>query len=246
MMNDELQVYRGKDFVVSKYIVMRQPTLGEICDYGESKYFGLIHNLISTGANYKWQLFDNGIDYTKVDDFELFRRSIIKGLTTDYTSIIFGDLDFTKFEEMIVVKNNEPCIAQMINGEPVIIDGYTYKVIVDYLRKVHGFKRDNKVPANESTKMILIEDDREEYLRNINKEPKSYLLNLVSSMINCSEFKYDHETVWNMKLGAFMDSVKRIKKIKQADLLLQSEYSGYGINLKDLDKKELDWLGELD
>ena len=42
-----------------------------------------------------------------------------------------------------------------------------------------------------------------------------------------------------------MDSVKRITKIKNSDLLLQSGYSGFGINLKNLDKKQLDWLGEL-
>ena len=43
-----------------------------------------------------------------------------------------------------------------------------------------------------------------------------------------------------------MDSVKRITKIKNANLLLQSGYSGFGINLKDVDKKQLNWLGELD
>ena len=49
-----------------------------------------------------------------------------------------------------------------------------------------------------------------------------------------------------MKINAFMDSVKRISKIKNADLLLQSGYSGFGVNLKNIDKKQLDWQGELD
>ena len=49
-----------------------------------------------------------------------------------------------------------------------------------------------------------------------------------------------------MKINAFMDSVKRIGKIKNADLLLQSGYSGFGVNLKDIEKKQLDWLGELE
>lgn len=246
MMNDELQIYRGKDFIVSKHIILRQPTIGEICDFGETKYFNLIHTLTSVGADFKWQLFDIGIDYTKVNDFELFRSLLIKGLTPEITSTILGSLDFSKFEEAIVIKNNEPCIAQKINGDTVIIDEFTYKVMIDYLRKVHGLQRNDQVPANESTKQILIDDDRDEYLSNQNKEHKSHLLNLVSSMINSSEFKYNHETVWDMKIGAFMDSVRRIKKIKQAQLLLQSGYSGYGINLKDINKKEIDWLGELD
>ena len=50
-----------------------------------------------------------------------------------------------------------------------------------------------------------------------------------------------------MKINAFMDSVKRASKIKNVDLLLQSGYSGFGINLKDIkDKNQLNWLGELE
>ena len=49
-----------------------------------------------------------------------------------------------------------------------------------------------------------------------------------------------------MKIYAFLDSVKRISKIKNAELLLQSGYSGYGIDLKTINDKQIDWLGELD
>ena len=65
-------------------------------------------------------------------------------------------------------------------------------------------------------------------------------------MVNSSGFKYTHTDVWDLKINAFMDSVKRIGKIKNAELLLQSGYSGFGISLKDINKKELDWLGELE
>ena len=33
--NDELRLYRGEDFLVSKHIKIHQVTLGEICDYNE-------------------------------------------------------------------------------------------------------------------------------------------------------------------------------------------------------------------
>ena len=102
------------------------------------------------------------------------------------------------------------------------------------------------MPANNTTKMILIEDDREEYEKNKNKEYHSQLKNMVSAMINSEGFKYNHSEVWNMKINAFMDSVKRISKIKNADLLLQSGYSGFGVNLKEVSNKQIDWLGELD
>ena len=117
---------------------------------------------------------------------------------------------------------------------------------MDYLRQVHSIEKDERMPANKSTKMILIEDAKEEYERNKNKEYHSRLKNLVSAMVNSEGFKYNHSQVWDMKINAFMDSVKRITKIKNADVLLQSGYSGFGIDLKKTDKKKLDWLGELD
>ena len=118
--------------------------------------------------------------------------------------------------------------------------------ITDYLRKSHIINKDEKIPANETTKIILIEDDREEMERNKNKEYHSQLKNLISTMINSNGFKYNHTEVWNMKINAFMDSVKRISKIKNADLLLQSGYSGFGVNLKEISNSKLDWMGELE
>lgn len=65
-------------------------------------------------------------------------------------------------------------------------------------------------------------------------------------MTNSEGFKYNHSDVWDMKINAFMDSVKRISKIKNANLLLQSGYSGFGVNLKEISNRQLDWLGDLD
>ena len=89
-------------------------------------------------------------------------------------------------------------------------------------------------------------DAKEELDRNRSKEYHSKLKNLISAMVNSEGFKYNHSQVWDMKINAFMDSVKRISKIKNSDLLLQSGYSGYGVNLKEVDKNQLDWIGELD
>ena len=130
--------------------------------------------------------------------------------------------------------------------EEVTIDEYTYNVIVDYICKSHVIERDLKIPMNNTTKEILIQDARDEMIANQNKKYKSRLRNLISSMVNSEGFKYNHSQVWEMKINAFMDSVKRISKIKTANLLLQSGYSGFGIDLKEINKKQLDWQGELE
>ncbi len=244
--NDELKIFRGEDFIVSKHIIIHQPLLSEICDYGERDYYSMIYQLTATPQTMKVQLWDMGIDYTTITPYELFYTILYRLYPQEKTSIIFGDLDFTQFQVMQRKDDKSILLYQIINDEPVIIDEFTYNVIMDYLRQVHIIHKDEKIPANKTTKMILIEDDREEQLKNKNKEYHSQLKDLISSMINCEGFKYNHSQVWDMKINAFMDSVKRISKIKNAELLLQSGYSGFGVSLKDVDKKQLDWLGELE
>ena len=295
--NDELKIYRGEDFVVSKHIVLHQATLNEICEYGERDYYSMIYNFTATPQSLKVQLWDMGIDYTEITPYELFYQMLYKIFPQEKTSIIFGDLDFTKFQvmqrkddESIFLYQEVPVgdiynleyefvyhfsnlldasrfvgcevdelieklsksnryndfIFDNVQFESVIIDEYTYNMIVDYICKSHFIERDLKRPANNSTKMVLIEDARDEIERNKNKEYHSQLKNLISSMINSEGFKYNHAQVWDMKINAFMDSVKRIGKIKNAQLLLQSGYSGFGVNLKEIDNKQLDWLGELE
>ena len=60
--NDELKIYRGQDYVVSKHIHISQPTLGEICDYGEEAYFSMVHQLTATPSSLKAQLWKCGVD----------------------------------------------------------------------------------------------------------------------------------------------------------------------------------------
>lgn len=244
--NDELKIYRGKDFVVSKHIILHQPTLNEICDYGERDYYSMIYNFTATPQSLKVQLWDMEIDYTEITPYQLFYQLLYRMYSQEKTSIIFGDLDFSKFQLMQRKDDESILLYQEIDGEPVIIDEYTYNIIIDYLCKSHFIERDLKIPMTKSAKMILIEDAREEMEANKNKEYHSTLKNLVSAMINSEGFKYNHSQVWDMKINAFMDSVKRIGKIKNAQLLLQSGYSGFGVNLKEINNKQLDWLGELD
>lgn len=299
--NDELKIYRGEDFIVSDNITIHQPTLDEICNYGERNYFSMIYTLVSTPQSMKVQLWDMGIDYTEITPYELFYSMIYKILSKEQTKLVFGDLDFQKFklykrndndevylnqkrlridihnskgviiksfvdlhdasqylqcsedevldmylqnEIFITVDNIEYGLSFL--PEEVTIDEYTYNVIVDYICKSHVIERDLKIPMNNTTKEILIQDARDEMIANQNKKYKSRLRNLISSMVNSEGFKYNHSQVWEMKINAFMDSVKRISKIKTANLLLQSGYSGFGIDLKEINKKQLDWQGELE
>ncbi|MFG6377322.1 MAG: hypothetical protein K1W19_03230 [Lachnospiraceae bacterium] len=245
---DKLKIYCGGDYYINEHISIRQPTLSEICRYGEKDYFNMVYTLCSVGADLKWQLADMNIDYTEISDFQLFYSILARRFTKEETGILFGDvLDFSKMILMFDEELQDTVFLQLLdNGECLRIDRSVYSNIVSILRKMHRIKRNNEIPGNEATKKILIEDAKEEYEENKNKPYKSFLLPLISSMVNSEGFKHNEETVFNMKIYSFMDSVQRIGKIKNADLLTQSGYSGFGVDLKKIDKETLNWMGELD
>jgi hypothetical protein len=222
-------------------------------DYLEDEYFGLVYQVTATPSDMMWQLDEMGINFTEIDNFTLFSQlTCFKTddmeekdfqLNRDKTNIIFGDLNLFDFDLMRDITNDEPCLYDRKTDNK--IDGYTYKVICDCLRKIHFLEEHIEIPANESTRIVLIEDAKERYMMNKDKEHGSYLLNLISAMINSPGFKYNHAQVWDMKINAFLDSVRRISKIQNANLLLQSGYSGFGINLKEVSDKQINWLGDL-
>lgn len=242
-MND-LSIYRGKtDYRINDKIVIHQPTLGEIEEYGEEKYFSMVYSLCAVGADLKYELSLLGVDYTKITDFQIFCELIAPRYSQEDTKIIFGNLNLSNFKLYVKNDNNEVILGDEIYD--VFIDKAIYTAMISYIRKIHYIKRNDEVPYNESTKAILIEEAKEKYEMNKNKPYKSQLQNYISAMVNSEGFKYNWETVWNLKIYPFMDSVKRIVHTENARLLLQSGYSGYGIDLKKIDNENIDWLGEL-
>lgn len=276
---DELKIYRGKDIPINEKIIVAQPTLGQIEEFGERRYFSAVHNLTSVGADLKWQLWDMKIDYTKIEDYDLFIKLIhqlVSSKKNMYKDLInnpekyekeLEDISQEDLDEMLinplsltlkyadsnesidladfkVCRNNENNQIVLYNFEKDITIGrLTYSQIVDVVRKIHGFKRNNQIPANERTKMDLIEDARDEALASLNKPYKSVLRSLVSALsVKCGQC--GDENIWNMKINMFFDSIKRVNKIQDSQLLLQGAYSGFA-SLKGVDKTRLDWTGDI-
>ena len=70
---------------------------------------------------------------------------------------------------------------------------------------------------------------------------------IVDSHVDCDTegFKFNQNDVWDMKINAFMKAVQRVSHIKNADLLLGSGYSGFGVDLKKINKKQLNYFDGL-
>lgn len=271
---DELKVYRGSDIPITDKIIVTQPTLDQIIEFGEKRYFSTVNCLTGVGADFKWQLWDYfNIDYTTIDDFELFKKIIWQSLSSkkyfykeltenrekyaeqlknmseedlaemlvNPLSLVLKDIDLADFEEYQSDKCPETILYD--KEHDITIDRFVYTKIVDAVRKIHGFKRNNQLPANERTKMDLIEDARDEAMAAAQKPYKSVLKPLISALV-AKTGQMGNDNIWNTKIYMFFDSIKRINKIQDATLLLQGAYSGFA-SLKGVDKSRLDWMSEI-
>ena len=271
---DDLKIYRGFDIPITDKIIVTQPTLDQIIEFGEKRYFQAVHQLTGVGADFKWQLWDYfQIDYTTIDDYELFKKMIWHSLSSkkhiynelmenqdkyaeelkkiseedlaemlvNPLSLVLKDIDLADFEEYESDKCQETILYD--KEHDITIDRFVYAKIVDAVRKIHGFKRNDQVPANDITKMFLIDDAREEAMLAAQKPYKSVLRPLISALA-AKTGQLGNDNIWNVKVNMFFDSIKRINKIQDATLLLQGAYSGFA-SLKGVDKDRLDWTGEI-
>lgn len=236
---DELQLYFGDDYVINEHIKITQPTVGGIVTYGEAKYFSMVHTITAIPSDMKSQLWDMQLDWTEIEDFELFMM-LSQTLTPDKTSILFGDVDFSKLKPFRNNENGDIVLANKETG--LIIDQLVYLRIMSYLRKLHNIKPKVEKAANKMTKKILIEEDRQKILHAKDKPFKSYLLPLISAIKVRQGYTKDY--VRNMGLYEFFDDVARAQIIVNADALLKGAYSGM-IDTKKINKSEFNWMKEL-
>ena len=236
---DELQLYFGDDYIINQHIKITQPTIDDIIKYGEAQYFSMVHTLTAIPSDMKSQLWDMELDWTEVDDFELFMM-LSQTLNPTKTGILFGDLNFSGLVPIRNPQNGDIVLANRETG--IVVDKMIYLKIMNYLRKLHNITPKVEKAANKMTKKILIEEDRQKLLHAKDKPFKSYLLPLISSVKVHQGYTKDY--VRNMGLYEFFDDVARMQIINNANHLLSACYAGT-IDMKKINKAELNWMKEI-
>ena len=224
-------------FDVNEDIHIMIPTVGEVID-NEDDYYGAVSALTAMPIDMMVQLNDIGIDFSKIDDYKLFLL-LFGGLKTQDTSMVFGDLDLSKFEPAMNEKNGQ--VVLIDREHDIIIDKLTHDRIATVLRRLHHIEKDIRKPGNEEAKEYMIEKARKKQQRNKKRTQESQLESLIVAMVNTEQFKYDFDGVRRLSIYAFNESVRQIIKKVDYDNKMHGIYAGT-ISVKDLNKDELNWL----
>lgn len=236
---DELSLYFGDPYVVNKYITITLPKIRELVRFGEREYYSMIHTITAIPSDMKSQLWDMNLDWTKITDFQLFMM-MAPTLPKSQTTIIFGDLDFQKLRPFNNGENDTVVLADPETG--VVIDELAYGKIHSYLCSAHNLVKKPEGAANEYTKKIMIEEDRQKIAYQKKQPYKSSLKNLISA-VKCRQ-GYTLDYIRNMGVVEFFDDVARLQIIVHADAVLKGCYSGM-VDTSKIPKKEFDWFRDI-
>ena len=271
---DELKIYRGADIQITPKITVTQPTIGQIADFGEKKYFSAVHTLCAVGADLKWQLNDYlGIDYTKIDDYDLFikftsqvvssRKKIYKELKDnseqyeeELKMISEDDLEDMLINPLELVLGGTdladftPCTDT--TNDQVILYDTEHDVTIDrvvYMRMVDAVRKIHGMKRNNEMPgnertRLDLIEDARDEAMMAANKPYKSVLKPLVSALAVYCGMVGDDRIWNMPVNMFLDNIKRANKIQDSTLLLQGAYSGFA-SLKGVDRNRLDWTGEL-
>lgn len=224
---------------INDYVTIYIPTLGEIFDFGQREYMGIVTSLVATPYEAMVLLDDMGVDFTTVDDWFVF-KAMFSYYATKYKriKILFGNLDLSLFELAVNKDTGEEVFCDFEHG--YIIDKLAQEQICSVLRRVMHLEKNDKIPGNAVTKKYLIEKERKRMRRAAEKDNDQFE-DIILALVNTPEYKYNFEESMNLTLYQFNACVKQIQKKISFDHRMNGIYAGT-VDASKIDKEDLTWL----
>ena len=254
-----LQLYFGDPYQVSDKIQVLQPTIGGILEYdkkfGESEFWSMLNVFIGNTTSYRLLLWDMGIDWNEISDFQLFSL-LIKTLKVENTEILFGDLDLSSFDAYMKQIPNEEESDDKEESEPkqemilwnpeldIEINEDIYNNIALYIRTMFNIFPKVEKAKGKTTKKWIIEEDRMNLANAKKEDTTSTFLPLIESCCCHPGFKYKKNELREVGIYEFMRDVQRLQVYESTTALLKGMYSGF-IDTKGIDKEEFDFMRDI-
>lgn len=268
---DLLKIYFGDPYQITDKIIFQQPSIQDIIDYGESEFFAVLFMFIGNTTYRKLFLWENGIDWNRMSDYELF-SGFVRMLPPERTGIFFGDLDFTTFG-LYEIKYEEPeptaeeALRKLTATEKrnklfekyekshtlysqeldIEINADTYHKIADVMRNCFHIFPKVEYTTGKTSKELLIEEEREKIKkaeREAADHPLSTLQPLISMCINHPGFKYKSSELKQVHINEFMDSVSRLQVYESTHATYIGSRSGF-IDSSKIPKEQFDFTRQL-
>jgi hypothetical protein len=224
---------------INDRISVRIPTVSEVLER-EPEYYGLVSLITSTPYDMMVQLDDIGIDFTKINDYDMFVL-LFNSVRSHDTAILFGDLDLSGFAPSVNPQNNMVILRDEKSG--AVIDRGIHDLICKALRSMNSLERNHKTYGNEDGRQYMIQRAREKLKRRMQraKTESSNLEELIVALVNTEQFSYGFEDVLRMSIYQFNASLHQVIHKIDYDNKMRGVYAGT-ISAKEMKPEELNWL----
>lgn len=237
---DRLQLYLGEPFKLNEKITVLQPTIGDLIRFGEKEAYSVVHVFTANTTSYRMILWDMGVDWCKITDFELFQM-LCPTLSQAQTSFLFGDIDFSKLQRYQKQIGEDVSIVLYDPVQDLEIDENMYKKLAWYVRSMFNIFPKIEFGKGRATKEMLVDEDRLNYEKHKNDPYASTLLPLISTCLNHPGFKYTKSELVNVGIVEFMDSVQRLQIYESTRALYTGMYSGF-VDTSKIPKEQFDFM----
>ena len=239
-MIEKPNLLRVNEYKINDKISVHVPRVEEIFDFGDQKYYSIVQSLVSTPFDLMVELDDIGVDYETISDYQLFILMFESIAVNEAdTSVFFGNLNLKLFQEAVNPKNGEKVLWD--NKNDIVIDQMIALEICNAIRKIHFWEPPLGHAGNAEAKKYLIERNRIKKKRLARKPYKSFLENIIVSLVNTEEFKYDYESVMDLSVYKLNASWRQISKKKHWEQVMSGAYFGT-VDLNKIDLEKISWL----
>ena len=152
-----LNLLYQRQYKINDAISITIPTVEEIIN-NEEAYYALVSTITAMPIDFMVQLDSIGIDFTSISEYDLFLL-MFETIKSKDTTLIFGNLDLTKFEIAVHEQNGTMVLIDRENE--IVIDRAIHNQIAAVLRKMHHIERNRRKPANEEAKKYMLKRAKE-------------------------------------------------------------------------------------
>ena len=227
-------------YPINDKIAIAIPTVGQVID-DEENYNSVMAAITAYPQDFMVELDDIGIDFSDITPYELFLL-LFPGLKEADTSLVLGDLQVGNFEMAVNPKNKEVVLRD--NKNDITIDRSIHHLMRTALYQIHHIERHDTKPGNSAAKKFMLERARKKRQRAMRRRKivkKTGLEELIVSLVNSEQFKYNFEETRNMTIYQFYSSLHQIVRKTNYNNLMIGYYTG-SIESKHINQRELNWL----
>lgn len=248
---DRLKLFFGDPLVIDEegakgVVTVKSPTLGDIIQIGESKFYSNLSILVGNPTQFRLMLWEAGIDWNTISDFEMFIL-MYKQLESDVVDLLFDNIDFNSFEVYERQKEDGDVERYLYNElTDTEITELVYQYFHQYLQNVFNMKPEREVTPDKMLKEAWIHKDQVELKQKQKKGISSSFsfVPLISAYINHPGTKHSLQELRQIGVAEFFDSLKRIQLYENATAILKGMYSGF-VNSKDIDPSTYDFMKDI-